>query len=63
MKSTATNERDEVLSEREGRGTSHAGQGVGFMPPPQHDASQLLHVSVDGLAEWIAWWDGQEASA
>jgi hypothetical protein len=29
----------------------------------QRDASQLHHVTVDGLAEWIAWWDAQEASA
>jgi hypothetical protein len=29
----------------------------------QRDASQLHHVIVDGLAEWIAWWDAQEASA
>jgi hypothetical protein len=29
----------------------------------QRDASQLHHVTVDGLAEWIAWWDAQEATA
>lgn len=29
----------------------------------QRDASQLHHVTVDGLAEWIAWWDAQEAIA
>jgi len=31
--------------------------------PTQRDASQLHHVTVDGLAEWIAWWEAQEASA
>ena len=34
-----------------------------YVPPHQRDASQLHHVTVDGLAEWIAWWDAQEASA
>jgi hypothetical protein len=29
----------------------------------QRDGAQLHHVTVDGLAEWIAWWDAQEASA
>src|SRR2546426_8281601 len=29
----------------------------------QRDASQLHHVTVEGLDEWIAWWDAQEASA
>jgi hypothetical protein len=29
----------------------------------QRDAPQLHHVTVDGLAEWIAWWDAQEESA
>ena len=29
----------------------------------QRDAPQLHHVTVEGLAEWIAWWDAQEASA
>jgi hypothetical protein len=27
----------------------------------QRDASQLHHVTVDGLADWIAWWDAEEA--
>ena len=27
----------------------------------QRDGAQLHHVTVDGLAEWIAWWDAQEA--
>jgi hypothetical protein len=31
--------------------------------PNQRDGTQLHHVIVDGLAEWIAWWDAQEASA
>ena len=26
----------------------------------QRDGTQLHHVTVDGLAEWIAWWDTQE---
>jgi len=34
-----------------------------YVPPHQRDASQLHHVTVEGLAEWIAWWDAQEASA
>lgn len=29
----------------------------------QRDAAQLHHVTVEGPAEWIAWWDAQEASA
>jgi hypothetical protein len=29
----------------------------------QRQASQPHHVTVDGLPEWIAWWDAQEASA
>jgi len=29
----------------------------------QRDGTQLHHVTVEGLAEWIAWWDAQEASA
>lgn len=29
----------------------------------QRDGTQLHHVVVEGLAEWIAWWDGHEASA
>ncbi len=34
-----------------------------YVPPHQRDGAQLHHVTVDGLAEWIAWWDAQEASA
>lgn len=29
----------------------------------QRDGTQLRHVTVDGLAEWIAWWEAREASA
>lgn len=29
----------------------------------QGNGTQLHHVTVDGLAEWIAWWDAREASA
>jgi len=29
----------------------------------QRDGAQLHHVTVEGLAEWIAWWDAQEATA
>jgi len=29
----------------------------------QRDGTQLHHVTVEGLDEWIAWWDAQEASA
>jgi hypothetical protein len=29
----------------------------------QRDGTQLHHVTVDGLAEWIAWWDAQEVIA
>jgi hypothetical protein len=29
----------------------------------QRAGTQLHHVTVEGLAEWIAWWDAQEASA
>ena len=34
-----------------------------YVPPHQRDASQLHHVSVEGPAEWIAWWEAHEASA
>jgi hypothetical protein len=34
---------------------------VQFKQP--RDGTQLHHVTVDGLAEWIAWWDVEEASA
>lgn len=34
-----------------------------WLPPHQRDGTQLHHVVVEGLAEWIAWWDGHEASA
>jgi len=36
------------------------GRGV---PADQRDGTQLHHVTVDGLAECIAWWDEREASA
>jgi len=29
----------------------------------QRDGTQLPHVTVVGLAEWMAWWDAQEAIA
>jgi len=29
----------------------------------QRDGTQLHHVTAEGLDEWIAWWDAQEASA
>jgi hypothetical protein len=29
----------------------------------QRDGTQLHHVAVEGLDEWIASWDAQEASA
>jgi len=29
----------------------------------QREGTQLHHVTVEGLDEWIAWWDAQEASA
>jgi len=32
-------------------------------PGLQRDGTQLSHVTVDGLAEWIAWWKAQESSA
>jgi mannose-6-phosphate isomerase-like protein (cupin superfamily) len=34
-----------------------------YAPPEQRDGTQLHHVIVEGLADWIAWWDAQEASA
>ncbi|HEY6202448.1 MAG TPA: ComEC/Rec2 family competence protein [Candidatus Limnocylindria bacterium] len=34
-----------------------------YVPPHQRDGTHLHHVTVDGLAEWIAWWDAREASA
>ena len=34
-----------------------------YVPPHQRDGTQLHHVRVEGLKEWIAWWDAQEASA
>ena len=35
----------------------------GWAPSNQRDGTQLHHVTVEGLDEWIAWWDAQEASA
>ena len=32
-------------------------------PVCQRDATQLHHVTVEGLDDRIAWWDAQEASA
>ena len=32
-------------------------------PSRQREGTQLHHVTVEGLDEWIAWWDAQEASA
>lgn len=29
----------------------------------QREGTQLHHVTVEGLAEWVAWWGAQEASA
>jgi competence protein ComEC len=34
-----------------------------YVPPHQREGTQLHHVTVDGLAQWIAWWDMRDASA
>jgi hypothetical protein len=45
---------------------ANRGSGSRFKRPwcdssNQRDGTQLHHVTVDGVAEWIAWWDAQEA--
>lgn len=34
-----------------------------YVPPHQREGAQLHHVTVNGLDEWISWWDRAEASA